>query len=75
MAEWIDVNERLPEPNEKDESGFFLKAYLVAVCKGFKMHTALWNGDYWILWTKGTVLKDVTHWMPLPEPPKGDDAE
>jgi hypothetical protein len=69
MGEWISVNERLPEPNEKDDSGFFLKAYLVAVCNGFKMHTALWNGEYWILWTRGAVLRDVTHWMPLPEKP------
>jgi hypothetical protein len=25
-----------------------------------------WVGDY------GETIRDVTHWMPLPEPPKGE---
>ena len=70
MGEWIDVNERLPKAKEKDESGFFEKAYLVARLNGFTMHTARWDGIYWVLWTKSMVLDNVTHWMPLPEKPE-----
>ena len=69
-AKWIDVNEWLPVADEKDESGFFLKAYLVAQHNGFLMKTARWNGKYWILWGRCTVLQNVTHWMPLPKPPE-----
>ena len=75
MDEWISVKERLPEPNVKDESNFFIKAYLVARCNGFTMHTALWDGKHWVLWTYGRVLKDVTHWMPLPEKPNTQKGE
>lgn len=75
MDKWIDVNERLPEANEKDKTGFFLKAYLVAQRNGFMMCTALWDGKNWILWGRGARLENVTHWMPLPEPPKESETE
>ena len=67
---WIPVRERLPERNAVDERGF-AKAYLVKTDRHVMMHTARWDGMYWILWGKSTTLTDkVTHWMPLPEPPK-----
>ena len=67
---WIPCSERLPQPNEEDADGF-IKAYLVQ--DGRWMDVARWNGDCWIAWGYGTALTNVTAWMPLPEPYKGDD--
>lgn len=63
---WIPVTERLPNPKD-----------LVLVCNEFggvhygyfesnkRWYTANnWLADAW------TVMPNVTHWMPLPEPPK-----
>lgn len=69
---WIPVTERLPEPNAVDERGF-VKAYLVKTDRHVMMHTARWDGMYWILWgTRTTMADKVTHWMSLPTPPKGE---
>jgi hypothetical protein len=71
-AEWISVEERLPEtegwylvytaPDKKHRS--INKAEF---CKGFE-----WNNfePYWR--GAGGHWGNVTHWMPLPEPPKGE---
>ena len=64
---WIPCSERLPEPNEEDENGY-IKAYLVQ--DGRWMDVARWDGDSWVAWGYGTVLRDVFAWMPLPEPYK-----
>lgn len=66
IPHWIPVEERLPKPKD-----------LVLVCNEFggvhygyfesnkKWYTANnWLVDSW------TVMSNVTHWMPLPEPPK-----
>lgn len=55
---WIPVTERLPE-----EDG----CYLVAVKNDHKRRyskTAWFSHDSWF------ARQDVTHWMPLPQPPK-----
>lgn len=71
---WIPVTERLPEPNEEDKAGF-IKAYLVQ--DGWWMDVARWDGEYWVAWGYGTVLKNVIAWMPLPKPyrKETEDAE
>ena len=67
---WIPVTERLPEPNAVDKYGF-AKGYLVKTDRHVMMHTARYNGEWWILWGKAEVITDaVTHWMPLPKLPK-----
>lgn len=67
---WIPATERLPKPNAVDEYGF-AKGYLVKTDRHVMMHTARYTGEWWILWGKAEVITDtVTHWMPLPEPPK-----
>jgi len=35
----------------------------------FGYFVAYWNGDEWKFHTEGFV-RDPTHWMPLPSPPK-----
>ena len=57
IPRWIPVTERLPE-----EDG----CYLVAVKNDHKRRyskTAWFSHDSWF------ARQDVTHWMPLPEPP------
>lgn len=65
---WTNVKDRLPDP--KDMSNV-----TVLVCQKSKLTNriyvscvARWNGREWI--SKGETLIKVTHWMPLPEPPK-----
>lgn len=70
VPKWIPVTEQLPEPNAVDKYGF-AKGYLVKTDRHVMMHTARYNGEWWILWGKAEVITDtVTHWQPLPEPPK-----
>ena len=68
---WVSVKDRLPKSCGN---------YLVRVGKdGFNPHT---KTAYWLagikVW-KGaeacSIITDVSHWMPLPEPPKGDNNE
>ena len=62
VQEWISVKDRLPEM-EQD---------VLVADNGF---IAVWTfyGDYWEdshgWWQE---FDEVTHWMPLPEPPKGE---
>ncbi len=61
MSEWISVEDRLPEGDSQE----------VIVCKRFP------NGArtvktflYWYGRQFGADWAEVTHWMPLPEPPQ-----
>ena len=61
VQEWISVKDRLPE-----ESGEYL-----AYCGEYDGICVLY---FEISKTKGRWMrkwKEVTHWMPLPEPPRG----
>lgn len=64
---WISVEERLPKANEYDSRGYAVP-YLVM--NGWMRVTARRTENYWVLFGVGTVLEYVTHWMPLPQPPK-----
>ena len=64
MSEWISVNDRLPE-GYKD----VLVCYKNAV--GYRIDITFYcdqceYGDGWFL------PVNITHWMPLPEPPEED---
>ncbi len=77
-GEWVSVDERLPEYNPTGTA----KAYWVAydTNKGKQMQIAIYS-DYMYATTTGLPscvtwrdyeshkIKNVTHWMPLPEPP------
>ena len=63
VQKWIPVTERLPE-NKGNYLGFTGSTFMVGYYKG----DAVW----WI-WSKDVEGVDLfTHWMPLPEPPKGE---
>lgn len=53
-SKWISVKDRLPESYGK-----------YWVFRGGKCHTEVWNNTGWAY-----NNTSVTHWMPLPEPPK-----
>jgi len=56
--EWISVKDRLPEKVE-----FGQVKYLV-YDDYWKIHIALWDNRF-----KCTEPEEITHWMPLPDPP------
>ena len=81
-CEWISVEERLPE----DVYGRDRKQITVLVCtKSGRVSTSsrvrmmqisrdTWELEYTDIFEwSGQIAKKVTHWMPLPEAPKGGE--
>jgi hypothetical protein len=63
MSEWISVKDELPEPNE---------IYLVH-CPSWsddECAVCLFENGKWYYDHDSEINSYVTHWMPLPEPPK-----
>ena len=61
VQEWISVDDRLPE---KDE--------IVIICTDENfIYAGELVGDTWFL-DNDSWTATVTHWMPLPQPPKGE---
>ena len=61
VQEWISVDDRLPE---KDE--------IVIICTDENfIYAGELIGDTWFL-DNDSWTETVTHWMPLPLPPKGE---
>ena len=86
VQEWISVDDRLPEDDEKIESYYdgrmscktvlVYTKYGIIIPKNRLIVRTTGNKylddqvtDGWI-WAGGT--EEVTHWMPLPQPPKGE---
>ncbi len=66
MAEWISVKDRLP--NEGQEvlcygGGNLMNVYIY-------LDDDCWEDEYGYWETAES--EGITHWMPLPEPPKGE---
>ena len=64
IQEWISVDDRLPEMGQ-----------IVLVSGKRHATSGQFTGTrsdprHW--WWKGNTYKYVTHWMPLPQPPKGE---
>ena len=61
MGEWISVKDRLPDKQD---------LYLVY---SSGTYTVQWfNGYEWVIYSDEWAFEahEITHWMPLPEPPK-----
>lgn len=64
-GEWISVNDRLPEENKS-----VLGWYKDNPFSGYTVEVVSWNGKGWVFVYAQRYVTNVTHWMPLPEPPK-----
>lgn len=63
LPRWIPCSERMPEPD----------TYVLAVLRDGEMCTVrLYDDGCWIGCRGFAPSEAVTHWMPLPDPPKGD---
>lgn len=60
VQEWISVKDRLPEENT---------TVIVATDDGI-VFQCLYSYDGWDLWDDNDV--NITHWQPMPQPPKGE---
>lgn len=87
MSEWISVEERLPENCDKDPGWSVTVLFMTAqghIHSGYRnigrsqksFYDGDWTPPYWF--DESEVLcfeeNEVTHWMPLPEPP-GEEGE
>lgn len=66
---WIPVTERLPENDQDVLVMVHWRDYpenMMCYGRKYKTRWYLWNGEL------GELIKgfDITHWMPLPQPPK-----
>ena len=78
VPKWISVDERLPvqPPNRVDEQGrsWFTPDIDCIVYDGenvFAAHYCFQNKCFWYADTLHP-LKNITHWMEIPQPPKGE---
>ena len=65
MTEWISVKERLPEPFEIVLVHTPEEKLFPTVCEGYLANYGIWYTGFYM-----REPDEVTHWMPLPEPPK-----
>lgn len=79
QSEWISVDERLPnlDPFGKGRYGGPRSVRVLCACKQKDGRTFVKEGYYepccsGIVWRIPGSIDSVTHWMPLPEPPKGE---
>ena len=69
---WISVKERLPvfrQYNQNDESGYTEDVLMCFVWGRIRINN-FEKVDGIVTTGYGNNLNEVTHWMPLPEPPK-----
>lgn len=82
IQKWIPVSERLPEivsTNKRYRSTIKKSIRVLCVCVQKSGKTMVkegyceWYNDYpEPRWQIPGTIDSVTHWMPLPEPPKGE---
>ena len=84
MSDWISVEDRLPEvPQGKYSVAVLAVQYdhvfeELSPGRGASVSTLLYDGENWLTLYVGAkggskylpVADEVTHWMPLPEPPE-----
>ena len=67
VQEWISVDDRLPD----------VGGYVVCIAKrnpftGFMPMVARIEKNGWVNPMTEQYISEVTHWMPIPQPPKGE---
>ena len=78
VQEWIPVKDRLPEqpPNRVDEQGrsWVTQNIDCIVYDGKIVFVAHYSFQNKFFWYSDTLhpLKNITHWMEIPQPPKGE---
>ena len=78
VQEWIPVDDRLPEqpPNRVDEQGrsWVTQNIDCIVYDGKIVFVAHYSFQNKFFWYSDTLhpLKNITHWMEIPQPPKGE---
>lgn len=65
QCHWIPVSERLPEPDRD----------VLAIAAGEVLIAFLPSGDDYWCDLCDNQYHNVTHWMPLPQPPEGGDLD
>ena len=77
-TKWVSVNDRLPvqPPNRVDEQGrsWFTPDIDCIVYDGENVFAANYCFQNKCFWYADTLhpLKNITHWMEMPQPPKGE---
>lgn len=69
--EWISVKDRLPNCNGCYlvwRPRFYQEKGMPSIC--YFDGTNTWHDSYGVDFTRTLASEDVSHWMPLPEPPK-----
>ena len=69
QSKWISVEDRLPEKNE-DVLTFDSEGYIDVCVYEFRE-----DGNVFMVTDTCSVLKNVTHWQPLPQPPVNNDKQ
>ena len=78
VQDWVPVKDGLPErpPDRVDEQGrsWFTPNIDCIVYDGKSVFAANYCFQNKCFWYADTLhpLKNITHWMPLPQPPKGE---
>jgi len=69
--EWISVKDKLP--GKINISGQQIKVFIAAENNGYKplIVCAYWTSGNRFIKYPNDYTDRVTHWMPLPDPPKG----
>jgi len=68
-TKWISASE--PPKDWKGEGGYLTNYYVYTPEYGTDIGNYMGAADRWLCMG---IPCNVTHWMPLPEPPKGDEA-
>ena len=76
MQQWISVKDRLPKYTEEEMKRYrfwgdmFFPEFNVMILGAIKPTALYYDGERW--YDKESRCYFVTHWQPMPQPPKGE---